>query len=330
VSALLEIASLGVTYRTGGADVHAVTDVSLTMARGERVGVIGESGSGKSVMARSILRLDDPRRTRFAPGARITLAGHDVLAMPERAVHALRGETAGIIFQNPMHALNPAFTVGAQMHAVLRAHRDTGRQARRAVIESALAAVDLPRPGEMLGRYPHELSGGQRQRVLVAQSVLCEPRLVIADEPTSALDVTAQDRVLDVLGRLSAERGIAVLLITHDLGVVARFCRRVNVMYGGRLVESGTVETIFARPSHPYTAALLGATPNPRRRRKELTPIEGTQPARRGALPAGCVFAPRCPHATDICRAETPPLRVIDRGQLVACHHAEELIRAHA
>ena len=330
MTALLEIAALGVTFRTGGTDVHAVTDVSLTMNQGERVGVIGESGSGKSVMARSILRLDDPRRTRFAPGARIALDGHEVLEMPERAIHALRGETAGIIFQNPMHALNPAFTVGAQMHAVLCAHRDLGRRARREVIEAALAAVDLPRPDAMLGRYPHELSGGQRQRVLVAQSVLCEPALVIADEPTSALDVTAQDRVLDVLGRLSAERGIAVLLITHDLGVVARFCERVNVMYGGRLVESGPVGTIFARPAHPYTTALLAATPNPLRRRKTLTPIEGTQPARRGAVPAGCVFAPRCPHATAICRAETPPLRDTDEGQRVACHHAEELSLAPA
>ena len=322
---LLRVERLGVSFRTSGAELHAVVDVSLAVDRGERVGVIGESGSGKSVMARSILRLDDPARTRFAEGSSIRLDGRDVLSLPEDAMHRLRGETASMVFQNPMHSLNPSFTVGNQLDAVLRAHRSLGRAERRQRIMEAFHDVDLPGPAQLMGRYPHELSGGQRQRVLVAQAVLCQPALVIADEPTSALDVTAQDRVLDVLDRLTRDREIAVLLITHDMGVVARFCDRVNVMYGGRIVEAGGVRRIFGGPCHPYTVGLLHATPNPLAPRKDLVPVEGMQRARRGQIPSACAFVDRCPLASEVC-FKAPPLRTLPDGHRVACHHADELI----
>ncbi len=319
---LLSIENLGVSFRVGGAELHAVTNVSLEVDRGERVGVIGESGSGKSVMARSILRLDDPRRTRFTPGASIKLLGREILSLTESEMHRLRGETVSMIFQNPMHSLNPAFTIGTQLDAVLRAHRSMTRAERRSLIIEMLGEVDLPGPAQLIGRYPHELSGGQRQRVLVAQAVLCQPALVIADEPTSALDVTAQDRVLDVLDRLTRERGIAVLMITHDMGVVARFCDRVNVMYGGGLVETGEVGEIFASPRHPYTIALLQATPNPLVPSKTLAAVAGTQKTRIGVASRACAFMDRCAHATEVCRT-APQLRSVQDDHKVACHHAE-------
>ncbi|WP_164730549.1 ABC transporter ATP-binding protein [Pelagibacterium montanilacus] len=321
---LLEIADLGVAFRTSSSLIHAVVDVSLTVSAGERVGVIGESGSGKSVMARAIMRLDDPRRTQYATSSRITLDGRQILALPEREVHRLRGDAVSMIFQNPMHSLNPAFTVGQQMDAVLKAHRKLPGRDRRARIVDALGAVDLPAPGDLVDRYPHELSGGQRQRVMVAQAILCEPSLIIADEPTSALDVTAQDTVLDVLERLSRDKAIAVLMITHDMGVVARFCETVNVMYGGRLVETGPVGDIFAAPRHPYTAALLAATPNPAAPARTLHPIPGTQTTRRGSASTACAFIARCPHATTLCK-QAPALRQIRANHRVACHYAEEL-----
>jgi len=324
MSKLLEISNLGVSFRAGATRINAVVDVSVSVDRGERVGVIGESGSGKSVMARSILRLDDPRRTIFADGSRIVLDGRDVLGLGERDLHRLRGEAASMIFQNPMHSLNPAFTIDQQMDAVLKAHRSVSGRVRRKMIVDALGAVDLPQPTDLAARYPHQLSGGQRQRVMVAQAILCEPSLIIADEPTSALDVTAQDTVLDVLERLSRDKGIAVLMITHDMGVVARFCERVNVMYGGRLVETGEVGRIFSNPMHPYTAGLLAATPNPARPPEKLVPIAGTQTTRRGTPSGACAFVDRCPFAAEKC-AVAPALLGAEPAHAVACHFAGEL-----
>ncbi|SLN72172.1 ABC transporter ATP-binding protein [Roseisalinus antarcticus] len=321
MTALLQIDDLSVSFRVGGAELHAVIDVSLAVRAGERVGVIGESGSGKSVMARSILRLDDPRRTRYGAGSAISLDGQQVLTLPDAGLRRLRGQTASMIFQNPMHSLNPAFTIGNQLDAVLRAHRPDSRAERHRRILAMLTDVDLPGPEDLVNRYPHELSGGQRQRVMVAQAVLCEPALVIADEPTSALDVTAQDSVLEVLGRLNRDRGIAVLMITHDMGVVARFCEKVNVMYGGRLVESGSVDRIFAAPEHPYTVGLLDATPNPAAPLKDLVAVQGTQATRRGTVSSACAFIDRCPLATEVC-GTAPPLRRLPDGHHVACHHA--------
>lgn len=324
MNALLDLKNLGVSFVAGDDEVHAVVDASLDIGPGQRVGVIGESGSGKSVMARAIMRLDNPRSTRFAPESRIGLDGKDILGLAEREMHRLRGELVSMVFQNPMHSLNPSFTIGTQMRAVLGAHRTMSHRDMEKAVVGALKDVDLPGAEALVHRYPHELSGGQRQRVMIAMAVLCEPRLVIADEPTSALDVTAQDTVLNVLRRLSDEKNIAVLMITHDMGVVARFCDRVNVMYGGRIVEQASVGQLFAEPAHPYTAALLAATPDPSLPEQKFYAIPGTQSARTGVLPHSCPYVDRCAFAKPECE-EAPALTSIAEGHAVACHFAESL-----
>jgi oligopeptide/dipeptide ABC transporter ATP-binding protein len=324
VTPLLEIRNLGVAFVVDGEPLHAVVDASLSVKRGQRVGVIGESGSGKSVMARTVLRLHNPHLTRIDPRTSVMLDGADILRLDEAAMLQVRGDAVSMIFQNPMHSLNPSFTIGTQMRSVMKAHRPVhNREALERAIE-ALAAVDLPGPAELVRRYPHELSGGQRQRVMVAMAVLCEPDLVIADEPTSSLDVTAQDTVLAVLKRLSVEQDIAVMMITHDMGVVARFCEEVSVMYGGRIVETGPVEAIFSRPGHPYTAALMAATPDPSKNHREFKGITGTQATRQGATPTACAFVERCPFAQPIC-SEAPPPKPLADGHTAACHFAGTL-----
>ena len=324
MNAVLRINNLGVTFVGGDAPVHAVVAASLTVDKGQRVGVIGESGSGKSVMARAAMRLDNPRTTRFAPDSVVEIEGRDILSLSETEMHRLRGDTVSMVFQNPMHSLNPSFTIGSQLSSVYLTHRTASRsEARRAVVD-ALAAVDLPGPEELMHRYPHELSGGQRQRVMIAMAVLCGPRLVIADEPTSALDVTAQDTVLEIMRRLSVDNQIAVLMITHDMGVVARFCEVVNVMYGGRIVETADVRTLFSAPAHPYTAALLAATPDPLFPEQGFTAIPGTQESRSGVSPTACAFADRCPYAQEVCET-APPFEKLTETQTVACHFAGTL-----
>ena len=321
---VLDIRNLGVSFLVDGRPLHAVVDASLTVKRGQRVGVIGESGSGKSVMARTVLRLHNPRLTRIDPRSTVELDGIDVLTLSERALHKVRGDTVSMVFQNPMHSLNPSFTIGAQMRSVLKTHRAVSATEANARVVAALAAVDLPGPSDLVRRYPHELSGGQRQRVMVAMAVLCEPQLVIADEPTSSLDVTAQDTVLEVLRRLSSEQNIAVMMITHDMGVVARFCEEVNVMYGGRIVETGPVKAIFARPGHPYTAALMAATPDPSKKHGTFKAIAGTQTTRMGDASTACAFVDRCPFAQGVC-ATAPPMKPLGEGHAAACHFADTL-----
>ncbi len=321
---LLDIRNLGVSFLVDGKPLHAVVDASLTVKRGQRVGVIGESGSGKSVMARTVLRLHNPHLTRIDPQTSLILDGIDVLKLDARALLKLRGDSVSMVFQNPMHSLNPSFTIGAQMRSVLKAHRSIRTKEANERAIAGLAAVDLPGPGDLIRRYPHELSGGQRQRVMVAMAVLCEPNLVIADEPTSSLDVTAQDTVLEVLRRLSREQNIAVMMITHDMGVVARFCEEVNVMYGGRIMETGPVDAIFSRPGHPYTAALMAATPDPSKKHREFSAIAGTQSTRIGATPSACAFVDRCPFAQPIC-AEAPPPKPLGEHHTAACHFAGTL-----
>jgi oligopeptide/dipeptide ABC transporter ATP-binding protein len=328
VTVLLEIDRLAVRIATDGGEVRAAEDVSLTVREGQRVGIIGESGSGKSVTAMSVLRLHDERRVRYGAGSRIVFAGEDLLRVSQRRLRALRGREISMVFQDPMASLNPVFTIGDQLGDVARTRLRIPKGEVHDVLVQALEAVEIHAPAEQLRRYPHQLSGGMRQRVLIAMALLCEPRLVIADEPTSALDVTVQASVLATLRRLAGERGAAVLLITHDMGVVARFCDVVHVMYGGRIVESGPVGELFARPRHPYTAALLRCTPRIDRNRSEpLDPIPGTQDVRRGDDPApGCPFAPRCPHVADTCRAVMPPSAPVGvPDHTVACHRAAEL-----
>lgn len=329
MNALLKISDLGVSFGAGDDQLHAVVDAALEVGTAQRVGVIGESGSGKSVMARAVMQLDSARTTHYSTQSRIELDGKDILALSEGELAKLRGNLVSMVFQNPMHSLNPSFSIGAQMRSVLQTHRKLSRSASDQVIEQALKDVDLPGARELVHRYPHELSGGQRQRVMIAMAVLCEPKLVIADEPTSALDVTAQDTVLDVLSRLSKDKNIAILMITHDMGVVARFCERVNVMYGGRIVEQADVKSLFAAPAHPYTAALLAATPDPSKPDQEFHAIPGTQQTRKGSTPSGCPFMDRCEHAKSDC-AKTPELKEIALGHKSACHFAGQLDLSHS
>lgn len=324
MTALLDISKLGVAFHSRGRSLHAVIEASLKVERGQRVGIIGESGSGKSVMARAVMRLDNPRTTRMSPGTAITFDGQDILGLGARELHALRGNQISMVFQNPMHSLNPSFTIGSQMATVFETHNRSSKHDTRARVVDALGEVDLPDPATLVDRYPHELSGGQRQRVMVAMAVLCNPKLIIADEPTSALDVTAQETVLDVLERLSRERDIAIMLITHDMGVVARFCETVAVMYGGRIVETGSVGQVFANPSHPYTAALLAATPDPTRADQELKAIPGSQANRLGDVIASCAFKDRCPFAAPEC-SKAPDFAEVAPDHTVACHFAGQL-----
>ena len=324
MSHLLKITKLGVSFKTSEGSVNAVVEASLDVKRGQRIGIIGESGSGKSVMARAIMGLNNPRFTDFAVGSQIELDGIDILSLNERELGLLRGEVVSIIFQNPMSSLNPCFTIGTQMRCVLQAHRKINRTLANRIIVSSLRDVDLPSAEALVHRYPHELSGGQKQRVMIAMAILCEPKLIIADEPTSALDVTAQDTVLNVLIRLSKEKDIAILMITHDMGVVARFCERVNVMYGGYIVEQADVKTLFSKPAHPYTSALLAATPDLSQPRQVLQAIPGTQRTRIGVQPNGCPFLDRCPFSKTECK--TPPVLVeIIKGHKTTCHFAGQL-----
>lgn len=259
---LLEVENLGVVF--GGASTPAVADVSLSVPAGARVGVIGESGSGKSVTAMSILRLNDERAMRYEPSARITFEGTDLLRAGDEHVARIRGAAISMIFQDPMSTLNPVFRVGRQILDVLTTHRPQPRAAARQTVLASLASVGIREPDRVFRSYPHELSGGMRQRVMIAMAIASEPRLLIADEATSALDVTVQAAVLDTIGRLADERGMAVLMITHDMGVVARFCDVVYVMHQGRVVEWGPAAQILTAPGHAYTQRLLAAVPRVR------------------------------------------------------------------
>jgi oligopeptide/dipeptide ABC transporter ATP-binding protein len=325
--ALLRIEQLTVGLRSGRGEVRAVEDVSLEVPAGRRVGVIGESGSGKSVTALSVLRLHDPRTVSYGEDSRIVFDGEDILHAPQRRMAQVRGREIAMVFQDPMAALNPVFTIGDQLGHVARSRLGLSREAARARVVDTLGEVEIRSPAAQLGRYPHELSGGMRQRVLIAMALLCEPRVLLADEPTSALDVTVQAAVLETIRRVADRHGTAVMLITHDMGVVARFCEDVYVMYGGRVVERGPVRDIFARPRHPYTAALLRSTPRiDAARNARLVPIRGTQEARVGlAAASSCPFAARCSFAIDRCHAETPPLRPSGPDVADACLRADEI-----
>jgi oligopeptide/dipeptide ABC transporter ATP-binding protein len=286
--------------------VPVLEDVSFTIAPGETLGLVGESGCGKSVTALSLMRLlpEPPARVT---GGRIVFDGADLLAMGAASLRAIRGDRVAMIFQEPMTSLNPVFTIGDQIGESLIVHRGASRAAARAEATRLLDLVGIPAAASRLDRYPHELSGGQRQRAMIAIALACKPRLLIADEPTTALDVTVQAQILDLIGRLRRELGMAVLLITHDLGVVAEFCDRVAVMYAGRIVEEAPATALFAAPGHRYTEALLRSMPAANAPGRALPSIPGTvpPPAARGA---GCVFAPRCGFAVERCSGDLPPL----------------------
>lgn len=320
---LLAIESLSVRFEAPSRTVHAVEDVSLSVRPGERVGIIGESGSGKSVTAMSVLRLHDPRTVRYGADSRIMLGETDLLRVDEWALRDIRGGRIAMIFQNPMTSLNPTFTVGAQLSAVVRRHRGITRREADEVAVETLTAVGIPSPAAQLGRHPHQLSGGMRQRVLIAMALACGAQLVIADEPTSALDVTVQAAVLETLDQAAEASGMAVMLITHDMGVIARACDQVVVMYGGRIVEAGPVTRVFSDPRHPYTIGLLGSTPTiTASGRERLRAIPGTQSTRLSAE-TGCSFRDRCHLAIAACADPVADIQVAAR-HLAACIFADD------
>ncbi|HTI63695.1 MAG TPA: ABC transporter ATP-binding protein [Gemmatimonadaceae bacterium] len=311
------------TYFYGEAGVaKAVDGVSFEIGAGETVGLVGESGSGKSVTALSLLRLIRPPG-RMESGSEIEFEGHNLVTIDERAMRAVRGARISMVFQEPMTALNPVFTVGDQIAEVVRVHKGgSKREAWDRAVEM-LETVGIPSPAQRAHEYPHQLSGGMRQRVVIAMALVMHPPLVIADEPTTALDVTIQAQILELLGDLQRQFGTSVLLITHDLGVVAETVSRVLVMYGGEIVEEASVGELFAQPHHPYTEGLLNAMPKVGQERERLETIPGTVPPPT-AWPSGCRFHDRCAYAWDRCVAEHPPLYQIGAGHISRCHLADE------
>ncbi len=313
---LLSVEDLRTQFPTSAGVVRAVDGVSFAIERGEVLGLVGESGCGKSVTSLSIMRLV-PLPGRVVTG-RVRLEGEDLLDKDAEAMRRVRGARIAMVFQEPMTSLNPVFTIGDQIAAAVLAHAGGTRRAAWDRAVEMLDRVQVPSPRERARDYPHQLSGGLRQRAMIALALAPGPRLLIADEPTTALDVTIQAQILDLLRRLQAERGMAILMITHDLGVVAELCHRVAVIYAGRIVEMGPVAAIFGSPLHPYTRGLLRCLPHPSRFGQPLSSIEGTPPDLRG-VNGGCRFAPRCPHAIADCRRAEPPLVERVPGHFVAC-----------
>jgi oligopeptide/dipeptide ABC transporter ATP-binding protein len=339
---LLEVDNLNVAFDTSRGGIHPVRDVSFTVHAGQTVGVVGESGCGKSVTALSVLRLI-PQPPGRVLGGRIMFEGRDLLKLSEAEMRGVRGKDIAMIFQEPMTSLNPVYTIGDQIAEAVRLHQRVGRRDALRIAEQSLRDVGIADPERRLGEYPHQMSGGMRQRVMIAMALSCKPKLLIADEPTTALDVTIQAQILELLRKLQREQGMAIMLITHDLGVVAENADVVAVMYASRVVELATVEDLFDRPQHPYTEGLFRAIPRLGGRVGRLETIPGTvpNPAR---FPAGCKFHPRCPRTRRLaadappgdtveisaagerarvlrrCTAEEPQLREVERAHGAACH----------
>jgi oligopeptide/dipeptide ABC transporter ATP-binding protein len=322
---LLSIRDLRTYFHTSAGVARAVDGVSLRIERGETLGLVGESGCGKSVTGFSILRLIQPPG-RIEPGSVIELEGVDLLALGGEAIRAIRGNRVSLIFQEPMTALNPVFTVGDQIAEVARVHAGASRSDAWNRAVEMLELVGIPDPAQRAKEYPHQLSGGMRQRVLIAMALVMNPALIIADEPTTALDVTIQAQILELLADLQRRLGTSVLLITHDLGVIAEMASRVIVMYAGEVVEEAPVQTLFADAHHPYTEGLLAAMPRVGQARERLTVIPGTVPPPT-AWPTGCRFHDRCPYAWERCQREHPPLYDIAPAHTSRCHLAIEPAR---
>ncbi len=327
VAPLLAVRDLVTSFRTDRGALRAVDGVSFEVPEGATVGIVGESGCGKSVTALSILRLI-PSPPGAIEGGAIEFRGNDLLKLSERAMRDIRGNEISMIFQEPMTSLNPVYTVGWQIVEAIRLHQKKSRREARARAIEMLRLVGIPSPETNVDSYPHQLSGGQRQRVMIAMALACEPSLLIADEPTTALDVTIQAQILELLRKLQSELGMSVLLITHDLGLIAEYTEHVLVMYAGRVVESAPVADLFRSPHHPYTRGLLGSLPRPGFApgggKRRLVTIEGVVPDLR-ALPPGCRFADRCPMVIDACRAKEPELEVAGSGRLARCIRWEEV-----
>jgi oligopeptide transport system ATP-binding protein len=301
-------------------------DVDLDVARGELVALLGESGSGKSVTARAVMGLHPPGVEVRAE--RIALGATDLLTLPDKQRRAIRGSRMSMVFQDALSALNPVLSIGDQIGELFREHRAASRKQARAAAIDLLGQVGIPAPARRVGEYPHQFSGGMRQRILIAMAIALQPELVIADEPTTALDVTVQAQILELLDSLRRELNMAVLLITHDLGVVSEVADRVMVMYAGRIVESGTADEVLGQPAHPYSEALLRSVPQVDRRGQDLYAIPGTPPSPTRQS-TGCPFRPRCAWAVDRCHVERPLLTTV-AGRVAACHRAEEVLHVIA
>ena len=319
---LLEVRALRTAFETPQGDVYAVDGVSLSVAAGRTLGLVGESGCGKTMTALSVLRLMPPG-ARIA-GGQILFDGRDLVGLPEREMRHVRGNAIAMVFQEPMSSLNPVFSVGDQIGEAVRLHQGLGRRAARQKAIEMLQLVEMPEPERRVDEYPHQLSGGMRQRVMIAMALSCHPRLLIADEPTTALDVTIQAQILDLLAGLQRRLDMAMMLVTHDLGIVAERTDDVAIMYAGRIVEHAPVQALFARPLHPYTRGLLNSIPKVgAARTRRLEAIPGLVPDLRH-LPAGCRFRDRCSYAIDACTHTDPPLHELHPGHAVACVRAGE------
>jgi oligopeptide/dipeptide ABC transporter ATP-binding protein len=325
MGALLEVRNLHTTFFTSAGVVRAVDGVSWDVQEGETVALVGESGCGKSVSALSIMRLIDEPAGRIESGE-VLYKGRNLLALSEEQMRGVRGREIGMIFQEPMTSLNPVLSIGRQLTEGLEIHMQMKPPEARARALELLALVGIPDPERRLGQYPHHFSGGMRQRMMIAMALACNPSLILADEPTTALDVTIQAQILELMRDLARRLGVAMLIITHNLGVVARYADRVNVMYAGRIIERATAAELYATPRHPYTLGLLRSVPRldePRRAR--LAPIEG-QPPDMTRLPPGCSFAPRCAFRVERCAEMAPPLETVSPAHLSACWEAARLV----
>jgi peptide/nickel transport system ATP-binding protein len=324
---LLEVQNLRTHFYTRDGIVRAVDGVSFSVNAGETLAVVGESGCGKSVTSLSILRLIASPPGRIVEGS-IRFKGRELLALSEAEMRRIRGDQISMVFQEPMTSLNPVLTIGRQISEMLTLHRGFSQREAMGRAVEMLRLVNLPEPERRVSQYPHQLSGGMRQRVMIAMALACNPQLLIADEPTTALDVTIQAQILDLMGKLKEKTGAAIVLITHDLGVVAEMAQRVVVMYAGRKVEEASVQMLFAEPRHPYTRGLLNSVPRLGEVQapagKHLAEIPGVVPSLRETIP-GCIFAPRCSYATDRCRKEYPPLEYKRDGHAVACWESERI-----
>jgi peptide/nickel transport system ATP-binding protein len=321
---LLELRGLTTTFQTARGEISAIEDISFELNTGEILGIVGESGSGKSVTALTIMGLLPQPPARIAAGS-VRFAGEELTTASPDRMEKIRGAGISMVFQEPMTSLNPVFTIGEQIMETVRAHERTSASAQRERAIEMLDRVGIPSASERLNDYPHQLSGGQRQRVMIAMSLACRPKLLIADEPTTALDVTIQAQVLDLLMDLRDELGMAIMIITHNMGVIAEVADRVLVMYAGRIVEQSPAADLFDAPQHPYTKGLLACVPTLQQDRHRLIAIPGSlpEPARR---PPGCRFAPRCTYRIEACRTAIPPLVMQREDRAVACIRADELV----
>lgn len=318
---LLSVKDLKVIYTTDGCMVHAVNNVSFDLNKGETLGLVGETGAGKTTIAKTILRIlpDPPAKVL---NGQVYFEGENILQIPEAKMRKIRGNKISMIFQDPMTALNPIFVVGDQIAEVILLHENISRKEAEIKTMQILEMVGIP--GERYGEYPHQFSGGMKQRVIIAMALACNPSLLLADEPTTALDVTIQAQVLELMAELKEKFNMAMIMITHDLGIVADICDKVAVVYAGEIVEMGTKEDIFDRTKHPYTVGLFGSLPSLNMTEKRLKPINGMMPDPMD-LPQGCNFNPRCPYAIDACREKDIEFTEVSPGHFVRCIRAEEV-----